>query len=764
MKRGIILLSFAIGLLALNRVNAQRVGLVLSGGGAAAIAHIGVLKALDEAGIPIDYIVGSSAGALIGGLYASGYSPQQIEDYVLSGDFTKVVKGKLTQETRFLLRKEAANPSMVHLNFNFFKDSTLLKSIPTNVVNPASLDFDILRLMGRIGAARGHNFDSLFVPFRCVASDIYNKKSVVFRKGNLSAAVRASMTYPFYVNPIRIDGKLLYDGGLYNNFPANVMYNDFPVDFVIGSNVSWNAPPPKEGDVVSQLTNLLMKQSNFSLNGKQGIMIEPKVDIGTFDFSKAKEAIQAGYIAGKKYVDSIRKYVHRRVDPKQLQKERKAFQKEIPPLRISKVTVHSTQKHKSTFIRTSFSKDSIKDPITFKQFKKRYFRTYASPQVKFLFPKLTMQPDSTYKLDIKMTQQKPFKFSFGGLFSSRPINTAYIGLSYSNLGKGAVDLHAETYFGRFYGSTKIDLNYDLPTILPIRVTPYFVLNRWDYYRSSTTFFEKSQPSFLIQNEMYYGLKAAIPVLNSGKLTIDMHQFQNTDQYYQTLNFSKNDTADVTHFNGETAALSYQYNTLNRKQWASEGTQFKLSFRYVQGKEQSLSGNTTQHEYDLRRQHRWINLTVEGRKYFNLTSFFKIGGYAKAVFNSQSLFANYTSTVLTMTDFSPLPDSKTLFMEEYRAPQFIGGGLDLIFNYKNFLEFRISPYFFQPFRQIIRYDNNNFGYSDLFKEGLPMVGASLIFHTPFGPLRLSSNYFPRQEQKFVTQLSFGYILFNHRSFR
>lgn len=736
----------------------------MSGGGAAALAHIGVLKALDEAHIPIDYIVGSSAGALIGAMYASGYTPQQIEDYVLSDKFMKVVKGEATQKTRFLLREDNPTASLIHLNFNLFKDSTLLKAIPTNVVNSANLDFDVLKMIGSSGAAYQGNFDSLFVPFRCIASDIYKKKSIVFDSGSLSAAVRASMTYPFYIPPIRVDGKLLFDGGLYNNFPADVMFRDFPADFVIGSNVSWNAPPPEEGDLLSQLTNMLMKQTDFSLHGQKGVMIEPKINIGTFDFSKAKEAIDAGYRAGKKYVDSIRVFVHRKVDAQTLKKERAAFRQKIPLFKVSKITVDNKVHNPTSFVRTNFSKDSIKKPIPLDKIQQRFFRVNASPQIKFVYPRIKMLPDSTYHLDLKVTLQKPFKVSIGGLFSSRPVNTAYIGLSYRNLGKGAINLHAETYFGRFYGSTEVHLDYDLPTVFPFRITPYFVLNRWDYYRSSTTFFEKAQPSFLIQNEMYYGLKAAIPGGNSGKFTLDVHQFQNKDQYYQTLNFSKTDTSDYTYFNGETASLSYEFNTLNRKQWASDGSFARISFRYVQGTEQSISGSTTLQQYDLRKFHRWINLTVEGRKYFKLASFFTIGAYFKGVMNSQSLFANYTSSVLTMTDFTPIPDSKTLFMEEYRAPQFIGGGVQLIFNYKNLLELRVSPYFFQPFRQIVHYNNTEFGYSDLFKEGLPMVGASLIFHTPFGPLRLSSSYYPREDKKFVTALSFGYVIFNHRSYR
>ncbi|WP_205677842.1 patatin-like phospholipase family protein [Brumimicrobium salinarum] len=737
--------------------------MVLSGGGATGLAHIGVLKALEEAQIPIEYIAGTSAGALIGALYASGYSPEEIEAYILSDHFDKMTSGAVTKEERFLLREKDEDASM--LNFNFAQDSVFKKSLPTNFLTPAYLDFETLHLIGHTGASVENDFDSLFIPFRCVAADIYQKESVIFSKGNLNAAVRASMTYPFYVNPIRIDGKLFFDGGLYNNFPADVLYEEFPVDYIIGSNVSLNAAPPSEDDIISQITTMFVQKTNFELPCNYGIIIEPKIGIGTFEFDAAEEAIQSGYDETLKHLDSIKLHVNKKVSVNEVSNQRKKFREQIEPINVKSLEVSSFSSTDVSFVEKEFIKDSIVTPLNYDALQKKYYRAYATPQIKYIYPTLEKISDSTHQLNLEVTKQKPLTLSVGGHFSSRPVNTAYIGLSYMDIGKGAASVHAESYFGKFYGSTKAKLNFDLPTYLPIRISPYFVLNRWDYFRSSSTFFEDIKPSYLLQNEMYYGIKAAIPAKNNGRISIDIRKFENKDQYYQSVNFTESDTADITNFKGETAKLNYELNTLNRKQWASSGSLLKASFRYVQGKEQSTAGNTSSNDYDLRKFHRWISFALEGRKYFKMNSFFKIGIYGKAVFNSQSLFSNYTASVLATSEFSPLPDSRTLFMEEYRAPQYIGGGLNLIFNYSKFLEFRIDPYFFQPFRQIIKLNNNdNFGYSDLLKEGIPMAGASIIFHSPIGPLRLSTNFFPNQTKPFSAQLSFGYIIFNERSIR
>lgn len=740
----------------------QRIGVVLSGGGVAGFAHIGVLKALEDAEIPIDYIVGSSSGALIGSLYAVGYSPDEIKAYFLSNKLKEMVSGKPSKEERFLLREKSKNASM--LNFKFSIDSLFKKSLPTNFVTSSYLDYETFRVLGLVGASTGKDFDSLFVPFRCVASDIYKKESIFFKDGDLNAAVRASITYPFYLNPIRINGQLLFDGGLYDNFPADLLYRDFPVDYIVGSNVTSNDAPPAADDLIGQISTMLVRNSNFALPCQAGVIIEPNEDIGTFDFTKVEEAIQSGYDAAQPYIDSIRQYIQRHVPKEQLRERRAAFTQKITPLEISKISVSSYKKSNVSFVEDNFNKDTIKKPIGETDFQKRYYRAYSSPQIKYIYPTIERNSDTTYKLNLEVTKQKPFEISVGGHFSSRSVNTAYIGLSYYNLGKGAVGLHGESYFGKFYTSTKAKIDYDLPTLFPIRVSPFFVLNRWDYYKSSSTFFEDADPSFLMQNEMYYGINFGIPATNNGVLDLNFKKFENQDRYYQTLDYSKADTADITYFNGESVLLSFELNTLNRRQWASDGSMLCVKFRFVNGKEKSISGTTPTAEYDLRRRHQWINFSIEGRKYFKMNSFFKIGIFGKAAINSQSLFSNYTATILTMNDFSPLPDSRTLFMEEYRAPQFIGGGLNFIFNYRSILEFRIDPYFFQPIRQIILDEDNTLGYSSMFKGGVPMAGASLIFHTPFGPLRLSTNWFPKQKKQFVTQLSFGYVIFNNRSIR
>ena len=166
MKINASLFFFITSLLLGQWVNAQRVGVVLSGGGATGLAHVGVLMALEEAEIPIDYVTGTSAGALVGAMYSCGYSPAEIKAYILGGEYEKMASGELLPEQRFLLREDFPDASVI--NFPFAKDSIFKKSLPTNFITPAYMDYEMLRLFGVVGAQVGEDFDRLFVPYRCV--------------------------------------------------------------------------------------------------------------------------------------------------------------------------------------------------------------------------------------------------------------------------------------------------------------------------------------------------------------------------------------------------------------------------------------------------------------------------------------------------------------------------------------------------------------------------------------------------------------------
>ena len=212
-----LLLSFTLSLGLLGGIAAQHVGLVLSGGGAVGLTHIGVIKALEENDIPIDYITGSSMGALIGAMYASGLTPWQMDSLFQTDLYQLMAVGGIEDAYTWYFKQDVPDASLINLKFDL--DTTLQTSLPTNLRSPVLSDWWQMLGFAGVSAKSGYHMDSLFIPFRCVASDITDQRSVVFGEGDLALAVRASMSYPFYFKPIRVNGHLMMDGGIYNNFP-----------------------------------------------------------------------------------------------------------------------------------------------------------------------------------------------------------------------------------------------------------------------------------------------------------------------------------------------------------------------------------------------------------------------------------------------------------------------------------------------------------------------------------------------------------------
>ena len=258
-----ITVIIALFLAAIQIVSAQKVGLVLSGGGAKGAAHIGVIKALEENNIPIDYITGTSIGAIIGSLYAMGYSPEEMLELMLSKEFSYWQTGTVEEQYTYYFKEPYPTPEFAHFSIDM-SDSLQIKAsfLPQSLINPIQMNQAFMALFSQATAKAGWNFDNLFVPFRCVASDIYTKKPIIFKNGDLGDAVRASMTFPFFFQPIWKDSIPLFDGGIYDNFPVGPMKDAFHPDFIFGSTVSGGNKKPSENPY-NQIETMIMQKTDY---------------------------------------------------------------------------------------------------------------------------------------------------------------------------------------------------------------------------------------------------------------------------------------------------------------------------------------------------------------------------------------------------------------------------------------------------------------------------------------------------------------------
>lgn len=737
----------------------QNVGLVFSGGGATGFAHIGVLKALEENNIPIDYITGTSAGALIGALYSSGLSPWQIERLVLDEKFKLMSSGEIEEAYRYTIHKQDRDAEL--MSIRLAKDSVFQKSLPTNLLNPTFLDYEILNYLGYNMAIGNGSFDSLFVPFRCVASNIATKESVLFRSGNLNQAVRASMTYPFFISPIEVDGTLLFDGGLYNNFPANEMYNEFNPDFIIGCNVSYNEEPPTADDLMSQIKNMFSAHSDYTLPCDAGIIIRPDLgDIGTFDFDRIREAIQIGYETTLLQIDSIKFHINKRTTPEELAIKRAAYNDKKNSIKVSKITINGVDQTENRYLSRKLINEKKKEVLDYESLKKRYLQLYQSEHVLSMFPTLFPLTDSTQELRIDFRNEKPFKAAFGGHYSSKPVNTGFLSVSYSDFKVTPITIYANTYFGKFYGSVKTGVKFYLPTKRTSYIEPTFVMNRWDYFKSFATFFEDSRPSYLVLNERYWSMRYVVPTSLKSKLVMLFSNGSNENSYYQTDEFTQADTTDFTKFLYYSPGFHFEFDKLNRKQFASSGSKLEISSRFIHGIETTVPGSTSLSTETSKTFRNWFFVKMKYRTYFMQRGLYRLGILLEGVYSTQPFFENYTASILSSHAFQPIPDASTGFYNDFRANKYLGGGLMNVFTIKDKLDLRIEAYIFQPIYRILG-DNGVPYLGELFEDRFGIASISLIYHSFVGPIRATVNYFDSQTQlnALSFQLSLGFVIFN-----
>lgn len=752
--------------------SAQKVGLVLSGGGAKGVTHIGVIRALEEAGIPIDFITGTSMGAIIGGLYAAGYSPDQMESLLTSSDFNYWVSGKLDEKYTYFFKKPEPDASWV--DFSFRVDSVVSASLPSNIVSPVLMDFAFMKIFAGASAVADYNFDSLMVPFRCVASDIARSESVVLSGGDLGSAIRASMTFPFYFKPIRIDGKLLFDGGMYNNFPSDVMLSDFDPDIIIGSQAASNYDEPDEDNILSQLQNMLMLKSDYSVICNNGVLIKPNLKrVNVIDFSNTREFIDSGYVAAKRLIPEIRLFVVEHVTEKAMQEKRDAFDRRKPPLLIGNFQVSGLKSGQFEYVNRILRKNAFnafkasKYPstlahLTLDMIEPEYFKLLSESKIESIYPQLHYNRQSgLYDLMLDVKSQNQLLASVGGAVTSSSVNELFLQIQYNNWNKNSLHLQANSYFGRFYNSGMLEGRMDFPFRHPFYLKAQFIFNKFNYFKTNTYFFEDEDPYFLVERDNFVSVMAGFPVTSNGIFSFGLQAGTNRDDYYQTNFYSRNDTLDRTSFGFYAPGLQFEFNNLNRKEYPSSGARLAFESFVVLGAESYIPGSTALVNEPIRKEHSWLQARFIYENYYFRSGPLKLGFYALAHYSSQNYFTNYSSSILSANAFQPIPESSIRFMPQFRANKFLAIGSKNVYSIRKNFDWRLEAYLFMPTRGIEQQMDTRLAVDASKVKLLPMATNCLVFFSPVGPISLSVNYFNGEDAPWSFFLKFGYLIFNKR---
>jgi NTE family protein len=304
----VLLLSFPVSpVLADQDAGRLKIGLALSGGGARGGAHVGILKALEELDVEIDYIAGTSMGAIIGGLYASGYSAEEIEHILIDTDWKKAMTDKPARKDRTMRKKELEYEFLIPYRIGFNKGKF---QMPLGAIEGQHLDQLFHKMLLPVVGIK--QFDRLPIPFRAVATDLVTGEAIVLSGGSLPNALRASMSVPGIFAPVRIDGHLLVDGGMSNNLPVNVV-REMGADIVIAVDIS--SPLLKEEQLTSilsvteQLTNFLTRRTTelqIESLGPEDVLIVPELGgFSSADFEEAEDIVHLGYEAALQAQDEL---------------------------------------------------------------------------------------------------------------------------------------------------------------------------------------------------------------------------------------------------------------------------------------------------------------------------------------------------------------------------------------------------------------------------------------------------------------------------
>ena len=556
------------------QIQAQKVGLVLSGGGAKGLTHIGIIRALEENHIPIDYIAGTSMGAIVGSLYAMGYSPDDMERLLKSDSFKRWYTGNIEEKYIYYFKKNPPTPEFLNIRVSLKNPLHKVKTqfLPSSVVDPLQMNLAFLELFGQATAACNNDFNQLFVPFRCVASDVYNKRPMIFEKGDLGDAVRASMSFPAMFKPIEIDSTLVYDGGIYNNFPVNVMVNDFHPDVIIGSVVSSNPGKPQEGDIMGQLENMIMQKTDYSLPDSLGILMTFKYDnVNLMDFDRFDELHDIGYTRTIQLMDSIKARISRRINYRQLELKRIAYKKNMPELRFREISITGGNEQQKKYIRKEFH-SSDHEIFSLEDLRKGYFRLMSDNMISEIIPHAVYNKvDTTFTLHLKVKIEDDLSLRVGGNVGSNGANQIYVGATYHNLNNFSKEVSLDGQLGQIYNNLQIAGRIDFPTHIPTSFRLVGSISSFDYFKQEKLFSKGNSPVFNKKKENFVKLLVSMPFLTRQKAEFGIGIGKIQDLYFQNnvidFNNDKNDISNYTIFGG---SVAMDGNTLNSRQYATAG--------------------------------------------------------------------------------------------------------------------------------------------------------------------------------------------------
>lgn len=732
----------------------QSVGLVLSGGGAKGIAHIGVIRALEDNGIPIDYIAGTSMGAIVGGLYSCGFTTDEMLDLILSDAFGYWSTGTMDPRLSFYLNRARQTPAMFTLPLSF--GSTKTSGVPQSLISPLPMNFAFMELFSPYTAQTGGDFNRLMVPFRCVASDVAAKHKTVLSSGKVGDAIRASMSFPAVFQPTEINGALLYDGGIYDNFPVNVMRNDFAPSIMVGVDVSTEETGPQTS-IIDQLSNMIVQNNDYSLPDDEGIKLHIDLnEFGLLDFPKARRIYQIGYDHAMSMMDSIKSRIYTRTDTVARSLRRDVFKSATPYLRFADVSVTGATPRENQYIDYLFRRQFRHDTLTVEHARRAYYMALSTDKLSNLAISADYN-DSTDMFDLNLTAsvKNNFRAAFGGYLTSSNNSYLFLSAGYSTLSFNSIAANINVWLGQSDMAAALNGDIHLASSVPSRLSLTAVASRRKFYEDDYMFYETRVPSFLIGHQYYGRLSLTSEAGYLGKAEIGIGYGHLDDSYYRdSKSIEYNPGRYHSYQNLAQAFASYRSSTLDDINFPTKGNDYQLTVmgfigdQYLKDNDKATIDNSDP---------RWLQAEIRTRNYLPVSRRWTFGIESDIMLSTRKLYNSYNASIISAPNFAPTPASNNEFNPAFRANSFIAAGVVPIYRYNDNLSARFLCSAFMPLRKILELPDGSAAYGRWLSHPEFYGEFDITYKLPFATLSAYVNYASFPARNWNVGLSFGIYL-------
>ncbi len=740
----------------------QSIGLVLSGGGAKGIAHIGVIRALEDNGIPIDYVAGTSMGAIIGALYSMGYTPDEMMQLLESRDFSYWSTGRIDPDLVYYFSKNRPTPAIMNLSVG---DGTVETSVlPTSLISPLPMNFAFLDLFSAYTAQCGGDFNKLMVPFRCVAADMTTQEKVVWSKGNLGDAVRTSMSFPIVFQPLTINGHVMYDGGIFDNFPTDVMQSDFDPDFIIG--VDFVSSPrdraqaeSHDKDIMTQLETLIMRKNDHRLPENIGMTLH--VDVGQYgllDFPKAKAIYEVGYDKAISMMDSIKTRVATRRSPDVVKLRRNVFKSSTPFVLFDRDSVKVTggtpaQNEYIRYLFTSNIRDNA-DTFGIAHARESYYRAVSPGRLANLLPQAAMC-DSTglFNLDLEATVKSRIKIGIGGYITSSTSSFLYLDANYSTMNLHGAGAGISAWLGQSYLASDLRTSLRLATSTPSSLSINAVVSRQKFFENDYLFYEVKAPTFITSLEAFGRASYSLATTRSSVLSLSAGWGYLKDMFFQSNTIADYKLGhDKAHYYLGQLRADFDFNTLDNESMPTAGHRLRMSAMAMTGRERYHSvipDHSQRHNNVL-----WLQAELRSSNYFT-GRHFGCGLETDIMLSTRKLTGDYDESLVQAQAFLPSVTCYNNFNPAFRATNFAGVSILPFWKMNDSFSVRLNMSGFMPFRKILDSGSGEVPHwGKWFSDPAFFGEITAAYALPFATLRAYANYMSYPARNWNCGISLG----------